>query len=225
MNKLKVTIVILLALGLFAGADYYLNNLSTVSSGPSQNTTAPPKTTSSYFKLNDQINGYKIINQVQTNQIFEKIDLSNVPNITIYRNQLKKETTTSTKPSTDTDANKSPKLPTVKKAAPKIPTQAITSSNPGKIIHLYEIQGTKGQGSITYSNVKIQFLSQINTATESLNETTPFSNNSFFFNNSNYKNIAFLLIQINDKLFAFQYDKEDSGVYDDVKSIINKLLI
>ncbi len=224
MNKLKITIIILLVLGLFAGADYYLNNLSsTQSNSNSSTTTTASKVVEPSLKINSSIGGYKVINQVQTNQIFEKIDLSNVANIKIYRNKLKKESIA--KSNTNTNSSTTA-LPTLKKAGPKIPTIPQVNSNStdsGKIIYLYEILGPKGQGNITYFNIKLQFSNQLNTETEKINETSSFGSNSFFFNNTNYTNTAFLLVQISDNIYGFQYNKQDSSAYDDVKAIINKL--
>ncbi len=234
MSKFKVTIIILVAIVMFAGADYYLNNLK-----PETNNTAntTPTTsidsahviantsTSNSIKLNGIVSGYKVVSQVETNQIFDKIDLSSVNGIKVYRNKLEKEVTVDSKtpslPSSDLKPA-SPKIPTVETStSPQIPNT--TPSVAKKVMYLYEIYDPKGQGSVTYLKVKNQFIAQIQSGTETINETSSLGTNSFFFNNLNYKNTAFILVQISDKLFAFQYDKQDSSVYEDIKTIIKNL--
>ena len=191
MKKLSLVIIIIIALALFAAADYYLNNLRPQPSSDVVTDVIPDKEPSnvinSLFELNEELGGYKVVDQVQTSQIFEKIDLSNIRNIEIYRNQLEK---------------------------------AEGESEP---IFLYEIHGPKDQGSFTYLNVKLQFISQVNATTETLNETGELGHNNFFFNDLNYENTAFLLTQIGDNLFGFQYSKKDS-VYEDVKTIVQQLM-
>ena len=99
MKKLSLFIIIIVALALFAAADYYLNNLSTQAPldliGEEAKDAVTDKEPSSFinsiFKLSQELADYKVINQVQTSQIFEKIDLSNIRNIRIYRNKLEKE--------------------------------------------------------------------------------------------------------------------------------------
>lgn len=190
MKKLSIVIIILIALFLFAAADYYLNNLSPEAPldlfKEEVVDEKPPTFIHSLFKLNEEIGGYKVASQVQTNQIFEKIDLSNIKNIKVYRNQLEK-------------AEEEP-------------------------IFLYEIHGPKDQGSLTYLSVKLQFIAQINATTETLNETGEFGHNSFFFNDKNYENTAFVFTQIGDNLFGFQYSKLDPQTYENVKAIIQILL-
>ena len=92
-----------------------------------------------------------------------------------------------------------------------------------ELILLYEIHGPEGQGSLTYLSVKLQFISQINATTETLNEDSVLGNNSFFFNDLNYENTAFILTQVGDNLFGFQYSKGSATAYEDVKAIIESL--
>lgn len=200
MKKLKIVLILLVIIALFVGADYYLNNLgdqvsvedltqpsTTTTTAATDTTTTQPAVTTA-FKINESVGSYKVASQVQTSQIFEKIDLSNITNIQIYLNKL------------ESDAS---------------------GAEP---IYLYEIHGPKEQGSLTYLNVKLQFVAQLDSASEEINEDASFGNNSFFFNDKNYANTAFLLVQIGDNIFAFQYSKADSAAYDDVKSIIQYLM-
>lgn len=196
MKKFPLFIIIIVALSLFATADYYLNSLDgqvllNLKEQVSDVTAAPvtPPPVPSVFKLNEKVGSYEVTSQVQTRQIFEKIDLSNINNIKIYRDTLEKES---------------------------LPAES-------KPISLYEIHGPKDQGSLTYLNVKLQFIAQIDAITETINETSEFGYNSFFFNDKNYENISFLLTQIGDNLFGFQFDRTDSGTYNDIKAIIQSL--
>ena len=99
MKKLPLFVIIVVALGLFATADYYLNNLdgqvvldiAEKVSAEVPEKEPPPPTVPSVFKVDEEVAGYTVISQMQTSQIFEKIDLSNINNIKIYRNRLEKE--------------------------------------------------------------------------------------------------------------------------------------
>ena len=219
MKKIHIILIIVIIVALFAAADYYLNNLDgRVALNAIKDATVADDTTSdnentgfidSIFKLNQDVLDYKVISQVQTSQVFEKIDLSNIKNIKIYRNRLEKSSISATAV---------PNGEVGESANNSDDTQANTS------IYLYEIHGPSNQGSLTYLNVKLQFISQINATSEILNETGELGNNSFFFNDLNYENIAFLLVQIGDKLFAFQYNKQNSEIYDDVRAIVADLM-
>ena len=74
MKKLSLFIIIIIALALFAAADYYLNNLKPQASPDVITDAIPDKEPSnvinSLFELNEELGGYKVINQLQTSQIF-----------------------------------------------------------------------------------------------------------------------------------------------------------
>jgi len=204
MKKLPLFIIIVIALSLFAAADYYLNNLdgqvlldlkeqiTEVTAAPEPPEAPETPVITSRFMIDQDVEGYQVINQLQTRQIFESTDLSNINNITITRNEF------------------------IKRAEQEEETLPP--------LFIYEIRGPASQGSLTYLNVKLQLIAQINTVTKTLNETSEFGQNSFFFNDKNYENTAFLLVQIHDNLFGFQYDKGKTTVYDDVKRIIQSLM-
>jgi len=217
MKKIPYILVLLAIIGMFAGADYYINNLNGKEALESikeisKEVIPENKETSGFsdsvFKLNENLMNYKLISQIQTSQVFEKIDLSNIKNIKIYLDRLEYTGTTGA-------------------GTPVLQEDSETASkdlNTGKTIYIYEIHGPANQGSLTYLNIKLQFIAQINSTTETLNETSEYGNNSFYFNDQNYKNIAFLLTQIGQNVFAFQFNKTDSAVYNDVKAIIAKLV-
>jgi len=216
MKKSSLILIILIIIALFAGADYYLNNLKDQAlpkiPKPTTDTVSPDKSefADAAFKLNEDVIGYKLVSQKKTSQIFEKIDLSNINNIKIYLDTFEKASAPAQIPVTETT-----------EATPPAPTD-VKENN--QSIYLYEIHGPVGQGSLTYLNVKLQFISQINATTEVLNETGEFGQNSFFYNDQSFENVAFLLTQAGDNLYAFQYNKVDPVIYNDVKSIVAKIM-
>jgi hypothetical protein len=193
MKKIALTIGILVLLALFAAADFYINGLNLKI--PTFKAESPAVViadqeeikTDSMFRIHQAIGDYKVKDQWESNQIFEKIDLSGIKNIEIFKNEL-------------------------------VPLEG--GSEP---IFLYEIQGPVDQGALTYLSVKLAFIAQINAVTEVLNETGEYGLNSFYFNDENYKNTAFLLTQINDNLFGFQYKKQPLDIFEAVKGIIDIL--
>jgi hypothetical protein len=216
MKKSSLILIILIIIGLFAGADYYLNNLKDqplpkIPKTPSDNLNPENSGFSdTFFRLNEDVLSYKVISQKQTSQIFEKIDLSNINNIKIYLDSLEKVSAPSQIP--------------VAEATETTPPVSTEAKENNQSIYLYEIHGPLGQGSFTYLNVKLQFISQINATTEVLNETGEFGQNSFFYNDQDFANVAFLLTQVGDNLYAFQYNRVDPAIYNDVKSIISKIM-
>ena len=214
MKKLPIILVLLAIIACFAGADYYLNNLNKavadIVKEPVASVTTPSKDTKfsdAIFQLNSDANGYKITSQTQAGQIFDKIDLSGIKNIRIYKDQLEKTITPApaTAPSTNDTA-----------ALPEKPGTKDT-------IYIYEIHGPAGQGSLTYLGVKLEFIKQINATTEILNETNEYGQSSFFYNDTNFGNIGFLLAQAGDNLYAFQYSKLLPDTFNTIKTIIGNL--
>jgi len=215
MKKFPLFLLLIIVLAGLAGADFYLNGLAapgpidlsnfqptTVADIPRQE-AAPPAVTGSVFQLSQSVDGYAVEAQLQTKQIFEKIDLSSIGNIKVYRHELMK----SSAPAAETPgAGDSPSVDT-----------------PQPLL-IYEILGPEGQGSLTYLNVKLQFIAQIDAVTETLNETGQFGHNSFFYNDANYQNTAFLLVQVKDHLYGFQYNKSVPEAYEDVQRLITDLV-
>lgn len=90
-------------------------------------------------------------------------------------------------------------------------------------IIIYEIQGPQNQGRLTYLDLKLKVIDQMG-AIGSINETNAFGYNSFFYNDLNNKNTGFLLAQIKDNLFGFQYNKkDDGGNFETIKLMIEAL--
>jgi hypothetical protein len=223
MKKTSIILVLLVIIAIFAGADYYLNNLGRAVPDITKNPVTPVSGSvknsgfaDAVFKLSSDASGYKVAGQTETSQIFEKIDLSNIKNIRIYKDQLEKTITpTVTAPAADT-------APSDKPASAK-PAVATNKSTDKDTIYIYEIHGPIGQGSLTYLGVKLGFIRQIDATTEILNETNEYGQSSFFYNDTNYANIGFLLTQIGDNLYAFEYKKLLPDTFNTIKIIIGNL--
>ncbi|GEM_PF-5111319 len=109
-------------------------------------------------------------------------------------------------------------------ALTKIRIYQSTLQKPGDLpILLYEVQGPSGQGGVTYLNTKLKFLDQID-ATETVNETNEFGHSSFYFNDLNAPDSTFLVVQILDNLYGFQFNKKSASSFPIIKSMINTLL-
>jgi hypothetical protein len=95
--------------------------------------------------------------------------------------------------------------------------------DPGSQIIIYEIQGPQNQGRITYLNLKLKLIDQTD-ITGTINEVSGYGYNSFFYNDLNNENTGFLLAQIKDNLFGFQYNKsDDGGGFETVKLMVEAL--
>lgn len=241
MSKTPLVIILLVVLSLFATADYYLNNLDqqvslaleTISeeSGSRAETAVPTAMIDSIFRLGDSLDGYTVVSQVQTGQIFEKIDISSLTSLKAYRHEFRKpaqaepETIAEEVAPLIEDEEIELESPDEEETSEPIAEEAMVKEAPlqSEPIYIYEIKGAKDQGSFTYLNVKLQFISQINATTETINEDSQFGQNSFFFNDLNYKNAAFLITQIGDTVFGFQYSKSSEGAYESIQSIIQSI--
>lgn len=88
---------------------------------------------------------------------------------------------------------------------------------------IYEIQGPQNQGRITYLNLKLKLIDQLD-ASGTMNEVSGYGYNAFFYNDLNNPNTGFLLTQIKDNLFGFQYNKTDeTKSFEDIKGMIEAL--
>jgi hypothetical protein len=214
MRKSQIAIGIVVALAAFAAADFYLNDLGKdVSLDPGN--SAPVSATQadqpapilSAFKVGDQSGGFKVVGQAVTTQVFDKVDLGAVKNIRVVKTQMEK-------------ALAAPAPVPVDANTPVPSAPAIADAEP---LTVYEVQGPKDQGTLTYLAVKLQFVAQINATTETINEDGKFGENSFFYNDQNLANTAFLLTQIGDNLYGFRYNKMSPSTYDSIQKIIQGL--
>ena len=90
-------------------------------------------------------------------------------------------------------------------------------------ITIYEIQAGNNQGRLAYLNLKLRLIDQMG-VTGNLNEVTEFGYNGFFYNDLNNKNTGFLLTQIKDNIYGFEYNKSDEGNFQTIQNMINALM-
>lgn len=200
MRKAPIALAIVLILAAFAAVDFYLNGLGKGVSldfrgGVPAEAGASPKPipVDSIYKVGDVVEGYKVMSVVAASQIFDKIDLSSVKNVQVVKTVMRKEA-----------AAIAPK--------PGQPSGAEVAVSVPEPITFYEIRGAKDQGSLTYLSVKLQFVAQLNSLTENLNETNAYGDGSFYYNDLNNPETAFLLVQIGDNLYGFQSEKKSEVV-------------
>jgi hypothetical protein len=187
MKKTPIAIVIFVTILIFAGADYAINipkQKTSVITAPGVNDEHPNLIQLLLEKHPLPLN-YKITKRYRSTQIFEKIDLSRVEDLRVYRNRLEAE-------------------------------------NDISPLIIYEIQGPSGQGGLTYLNVKLAFKNQMD-ATEQFNEDNQFGHSSFYFNDLNNQSTSFLLVQINDHLFGFEFNKKEAKNFEIIKNMIETL--
>jgi len=216
MRKPQIAIGIVVALAAFAAADFYLNDLGRdlnlePQAQPTEVATQEPQSASvsSAFKVGDSVEGFKVVSQAVTRQVFDKVDLEGVKNIRVVKTQMEK----GAESASPAVANPDPNTP-VNPAPASVGTEPLTA---------YEIQGPKGQGSLTYLAVKLQFVAQINSTTETINEDGKFGDNSFFYNDQNLESTAFLVTQVGDILYGFRFNKKSPATYESIRKMIENL--
>ena len=89
-------------------------------------------------------------------------------------------------------------------------------------IVVYEIQGPESQGGLTYLSIKLNITQQIGDS-ENIKEVDGYGEKAFFYNDLSNPDTAFLLTQVGDNLFGFQYNKEDEDTFAQIKEMINTL--
>ncbi|MFH1012866.1 MAG: hypothetical protein V1760_03920 [Candidatus Peregrinibacteria bacterium] len=189
MNKTPIAIAIGILIFVLAGVDFALNvsqwpSFSPAAASDAVETVQDPNLAQKLIETSPATLDYQILQRNRTTQLFEKVDLTALTDVRIYRSHLQKE-------------GESP-------------------------IVLYELHGPKGQGPLTYLAVKLALSDQID-ATESLNETNEFGHSSFYFNDLNAPEDSFLLVQVQDNLYGFQFQKNGDG-FDLIKTMIQTLV-
>ncbi len=199
MKKIPLTLGFLVLIGLFVTADLYLNKLN-----PEVALSDFKKVTTGEVEAEVKEEGF-IDSAFKLEQVFSKYTV--------------KSQTQSSQLFDNIDLSS---LGNVKIYRHKLKKGA---SN----VVLYEILGPKGQGAITYLQLKLQFVAQIDGTNETINEVENYGDNSLFYNDENHSNTAFLLMQTGDHLYGFQFNKknpetgEDSIVYQEVQEMIKLL--
>jgi hypothetical protein len=218
MRKVQIAIGIVAVLAAFAAVDFYLNNLGRelnlepVSAEPVADTQGvQPVIAPSAFKVGDEVGGFKVMSQVMVSQVFDKVDLGTVKDIRVVKTRMEKAAA---------PVEAAPAKPEESAPGVTAPAPAVAEPEP---LTLYEILGPKGQGALTYLAVKLQFVAQINATTETINEDAKFGDNSFFYNDQNLQSSAFLLTQVGDNLYGFQYNKKSPATYEAVQGMVKQL--
>ena len=219
MRKAQIAIGIVAALAAFAAVDFYLNGLGrglSLDLGGKEpenvKQEAQPAVIVSAFRVGDNVGGFKVMSQTMASQVFDKVDLAAVKNIRVAKTQMERPVAPAEAVLAETDP--------VNVEGAEAPAPVVAEPEP---LTLYEIQGPKGQGALTYLAVKLQFVAQINAVTETINEDGKYGDNSFFYNDQNLKSTGFLLAQIGDNLYGFQYNKTKPATYEAVQGMIGQL--
>ena len=90
-------------------------------------------------------------------------------------------------------------------------------------IYVYEVHGPAGQGSITYLNLKLAMIDQLGSES-GINETGDIGYSNLFYNNEGSEATGYLVSQVGDVVFGFQYSKDSSEAFDFVKSLVNNYM-
>ena len=99
----------------------------------------------------------------------------------------------------------------------------IGSINGQAPLYVYEIHAPSGQGAISYLNIKLTMLDQLRDEA-GINETGDIGYSSLFYNDPVRSNTAFLLSQVGDMIFGFQYDRNSTTDFDFVKDLVNNYM-
>lgn len=90
-------------------------------------------------------------------------------------------------------------------------------------VFIYEIHGPSGQGSITYLNLKLAMIDQIGSEA-GINETGDIGYSSLFYNAPGNTKTGYLLSQVGDIIFGFQYSKDSSEAFDFIRTLVNNYM-
>lgn len=94
-----------------------------------------------------------------------------------------------------------------------------TSQATGLPIYVYEIQSTPGQGKVNYLAIKQSLEKQLQ-AQDQLNETGQFGTSSLYYNDATNKTVGFLLVQMKDTVFGFQFAKNPEDSFNYIQTFI-----
>ncbi len=203
MKKFPIVLLIGLTIFAIAATDYAANvqrqKMKNVPVGMPESDPYP-NLTQNLLDENPLIFSYKIDKRTRTNQIFERFDMSTL-SARVYRNDLESET---------------------KAPVDETGTGTVTVP-PSRLLTVYEVQGPENQGGLTYLNLKLKLVDQID-ATGAMNESSQYGQNSFFYNDLNHPDTAYLVTQIKDNVYGFQYGKTDEETFKTIKAMINSLM-
>lgn len=202
MKKLQIFILIIVVAGLFAFADYYVNvpegiptpSLPSVPAQQQTQTSAPPE-----VRNDPNI----------TKQILEQSGLGEQYKIEKRARSTELFETFDLSAVSNISAYKNILIKIG--AATQIP------------VYAYEIHGPAGQGSITYLNLKLAMIDQLGSEA-GINETGDLGYSNLYYNAPSNAKTAYLLTQVGDVVFGFQYSKDSQEAFDFVKSLVNNYM-
>lgn len=196
MKKIQLSIIILVVIILFAAGDYFVN-----APGSIQISDAPVTQNDQVTQIEDQYS-----NLTQELLDFQSTELQ----YTIAKRDRSKQVFEKFDLSTLNNV--------------VIYMNALKSVNADNSpIVIYEIQGRKNQGALIYQNMKLKIIDQMESK-GIINEVTDYGYNGFFYNDPSNENIGYLVSQIKDNIFAFQYNKADQNNFITIQSMINALM-
>ena len=99
----------------------------------------------------------------------------------------------------------------------------LKSTAVGTPVIIYEIHTKKNQGALAFHSLKLKIIDQIGER-ETVNEVTDYGYNAFFYNDPDNENTGYLVSQIKDNLFGFQYSKADENSFKTIRTMINALM-
>lgn len=196
MKKAQLFIIILIVIVIFATGDYLVNAPGTI-------------------KTADITTQSEITTQVEDpypNLIQELLDFSAPEfNYTIVKRERSKQ------------IFEKFDLSTLKNAIIHANALKSEESDAGSPIVIYEIQGKKNQGALIYQNLKLKIIDQM-ASKGTVNEVTDYGYNAFFYNDPDNENTGYLVSQIKDNIFGFQYSKANADNFNTIKSMTNALM-
>lgn len=197
MKKLQIALLILVVIALFAFADYFVN-------------------------VPEGIKLPSIPQQTQQQPVSDGPQVANYPNITqAILNKVESGDYKIEKRSRSTELFERFNLSAVGNVAVfrNIVIKADKTPNQ-QPVWIYEVHGPLGQGRVTYLNLKLQMIEQLG-GESGINETGDYGYNSLFYNDTSNPGTGFLLSQVGDYIFGFQYSKDSTEAFDFIKDMIN----
>ena len=196
MQKLQLFIIILVVIFLFAGGDYAIN------SPRGENSSLPEQAESADLEADPNVT-----------QMLLASDRSKFPYRITSRSRVKEIFE-------KFDMSSVGDIRIYKNVLSRVEEDA----DPSSAITIYEIQGPKNQGRLSYLNIKLKIIDQKDLTT-SINEEGGYGYNSFFYNDVNNPSTGYLFTQIKDELFGFQYPKDVPENFERVKDMVAALMV
>ena len=198
MKKLQLAILILVVIAIFISADYFVN----MPGGLPAPSPSLPKT---------ETNETAPVAREVPNVIKQILNQGTFPSVYTLEKRIR-----TTELFEDFNMNEVANISIYKNIL-------ISSESEKGPIYIYEIHCPVGQGAVSYLNIKLTMIDQMG-AEEGINETSEYGYNSLFYNDKKRSANAFLLSQVDDIIFGFQYSKDSSSAFDFIKTLVNNYM-